>query len=421
MTTIEYTGYVEKLLASGLTEEAADSLLALMDTKNNDELRSQAVLLSGQYQDILEKQRLALDDDKFGIARVNHALIELNRDVAEQYGNENVPAELSIQIVHVLNKRPKPTVGQSNIKKIGILGLGLLVGAIVIFLYFNSTKVSSGLDNQSAVQSNNILRQSDNEVNSESSQTIAKESNVEGQKPIYIDLKAKVRDVELLETQYFPTNGDGKVIFKFKFTCASENSGGCLAFDTNFALEVNGKTYNPIKMESPLVSSNSDGLIIMEFKVPHGFTKMALKIGETLASNSLTNPMTITVDLSKTKTIVQKPIVLNYNIEKDLNIKKDFGFCNIHSIVVKPYSDTDIQVTVKFYKKMEPDFYNKCFRIVTDNNWRIAPFKEKELEQLKDAVEYEYSYKVPRTTQSAIFIVGNCESNSIPLSIPLTL
>ena len=421
MTTIEYTDHIEKLLSSGLTEEAVDSLLALMDTKNNDELRSQAILLSGQYQDILENQRLALDNDQFGMARVNHALIELNRYVAEQYGHENVPTELSIQIVHTLNKKPKLTVGQSNFKKIGILGVGLLVGAVVVFLYFNSTKSSSALNNQMSVNSNENPTQNNNRLGSESHQRTAKESNINGQKPIYIDLKAKVRNVELLQTQYFPTDGDGRVVFKFKVSCAPENSGGCLAFEANFALEVNGKTYNPIKMESPLISSNSDGLIIAEFKVPYGFTKMNLKIGEILASNSLTNPMTIAVNLSKTKTLVEKPIVLNYNNEKKLNIEKDFGFCNVHSIVVKPYSDTDIQVTVKFYKKIEPDFYNKCFRIITNDNWQITPFKEKELEKLKDAVEYEYSYKVPRTTQSAILIVGNCGSNSTPLSIPLIL
>ena len=422
MTIIEYTGYVEKLLASGLTEEAADSLLALMDTKNNDELRSQAVLLSGQYQDLLEKQRLALDDDKFGMVRVNHALIELNRDVAQQYGTENVSAELSIQIVNALNKTPKLIVGLStNFKKIAILSLGLLIGAVVVFLYFNSTKDSSALDNHISVSSNENPTQNNNESDSKSNQTTGKESNINGQKLIYIDLKAKVRNVELLETQYFPTDGDGRVVFKFKVSCDAQYSGGCLAFEANFALEVNEKTYNPTKMQSPLVSPNSDGLVIVEFKVPHGFTKMNLKIGEISASSSLTNPMTIAVDLSKTKTLMEKPIVLNYNNEKDLNIKKDFGFCNVHSIVVKPYSDTDIQVTVKFYKKIEPDFYNKCLRIITNDNWQIAPFKEKELEKLKDAVEYEYSYKVPRTTRTAIFIVGNCGSNSTPLSIPLTL
>lgn len=422
MTIIQYTDYVEKLLASGLTEEAVDSLLALMDTKNNDELRSQAILLSGQYQDIVENQRLALDDDKFGIARVNHALIELNQDVAKHYGQENVPSELSIRIIHILNTMPKQTVGlPTNFKKMGILVLGLLIGAIMVYLYFNSTKDSSALDNQISANSNDNPTQNNNESGFKSNQTTGKENNINGQKPIYIDLKAKVRNVELLETQYFPTDGDGKVIFKFKVSCAAEYSGGCLAFEANFALEVNGKTYNPIKMESPLVSPNSDGLVMVEFKVPQGYKKMNLKIGEILASNSLTNPMTIAVDLSKTKTFVEKPIVLNYNNEKDLNIQKDFGFCNVHSIVVKPYSDTDIQVTVKFYKKIEPDFYNKCFRIVTNDNWQIAPFKEKELEKLKDAVEFEFSYKVPRITQSAILIVGNCQGNSTPLSIPLTL
>ena len=421
MTTKEYAGYVEKLLAFGLTEEAVDSLMALMDTKNNDELRSQAILLSGQYQDLVENQRLALDDDKFGMARVNHALIELNQDVAEQYGQENVPSELSIRIIHILNKMTKPSVGQSNFKKMGILVLGLLIGAIIVYLYFNSTKDSSAFGNQMSANSNENPTQNNNESGFESNQTTGKENNRDGQKPIYIDLKAKVRNVELLETQYFPTDGDGEVIFKFKVSCAAEYSGGCLAFEANFALEVNGKTYNPIKMESSLISPNSDGLVMAEFKVPHGYKKMNLKIGEILASNSLTNSMTIAVDLSKTKTFVERPIVLNYNNEKDLNIKKDFGFCNVHSIVVKPYSDTDIQVTVKFYKKIEPDFYNKCFRIVTNDNWQIAPFKEKELEKLKDAVEFEFSYKVPRTTQSAIFIVGNCQGNSTPLSIPLTL
>lgn len=421
MTTKEYAGYVEKLLAFGLTEEAVDSLMALMDTKNNDELRSQAILLSGQYQDLVENQRLALDDDKFGMARVNHALIELNQDVAEQYGQENVPSELSIRIIHILNKMTKPSVGQSNFKKMGILVLGLLIGAIIVYLYFNSTKDSSAFGNQMSANSNENPTQNNNESGFESNQTTGKENNRDGQKPIYIDLKAKVRNVELLETQYFPTDGDGEVIFKFKVSCAAEYSGGCLAFEANFALEVNGKTYNPIKMESSLISPNSDGLVMAEFKVPHGYKKMNLKIGEILASNSLTNSMTIAVDLSKTKTLMEKPIVLNYNNEKDLNIKKDFGFCNVHSIVVKPYSDTDIQVTVKFYKKIEPDFYNKCFRIVTNDNWQIAPFKEKELEKLKDAVEFEFSYKVPRTTQSAIFIVGNCQGNSTPLSIPLTL
>lgn len=421
MTTKEYAGYVEKLLAFGLTEEAVDSLMALMDTKNNDELRSQAILLSGQYQDLVENQRLALDDDKFGMARVNHALIELNQDVAEQYGQENVPSELSIRIIHILNKMTKPSVGQSNFKKMGILVLGLLIGAIIVYLYFNSTKDSSAFGNQMSANSNENPTQNNNESGFESNQTTGKENNRDGQKPIYIDLKAKVRNVELLETQYFPTDGDGEVIFKFKVSCAAEYSGGCLAFEANFALEVNGKTYNPIKMESSLISPNSDGLVMAEFKVPHGYKKMNLKIGEILASNSLTNSMTIAVDLSETKTFVERPIVLNYNNEKDLNIKKDFGFCNVHSIVVKPYSDTDIQVTVKFYKKIEPDFYNKCFRIVTNDNWQIAPFKEKELEKLKDAVEFEFSYKVPRTTQSAIFIVGNCQGNSTPLSIPLTL
>lgn len=421
MTTKEYAGYVEKLLAFGLTEEAVDSLMALMDTKNNDELRSQAILLSGQYQDLVENQRLALDDDKFGMARVNHALIELNQDVAEQYGQENVPSELSIRIIHILNKMTKPSVGQSNFKKMGILVLGLLIGAIIVYLYFNSTKDSSAFGNQMSANSNENPTQNNNESGFESNQTTGKENNRDGQKPIYIDLKAKVRNVELLETQYFPTDGDGRVVFKFKVNCAAEYSGGCLALEANFALEVNRKTYNPTKMESPLISANSDGLVIVEFKVPHGFTKMNLKIGEILASNTLANPMTIAVDLSKTKTFVERPIVLNYNNEKDLNIKKDFGFCNVHSIVVKPYSDTDIQVTVKFYKKIEPDFYNKCFRIVTNDNWQIAPFKEKELEKLKDAVEFEFSYKVPRTTQSAIFIVGNCQGNSTPLSIPLTL
>ena len=421
MTIKEYAGYIEKMLALGLTEEATDSLLALMDTKNNDELRSQVILLSGQYQDIIENQRLALDDDKFGMARVSHALIELNQDVAEQYGYENVPPELSIRIIRTLNKMPKPTVGlPTNFRKIGILVLGLLIGAIIVFLYFNSTK-NSALNNQISVNSNENPTKNNNESGSKYSQTPAKESNIDGQKRIYIDLDAKVRNVELLETQYFPTESDGRVIFKFKVSCDDQYSGGCLAFEANFALEVNGKTYNPIKMESPLVSPNSDALVMVEFKIPHGFRQMNLKIGEILASNSLTNPMTIAIDLSKTKTLVEKPIVLNYNNEKDLNIQKDFGFCNVHSIVVKPYSDTDIQVAVKFYKKMDPDFYNKCLRIITNDHWQIAPFKEKELEKLKDAAEYEYSYKVPRTTRTAVFMVGNCQGNSTPLSIPLTL
>ena len=421
MTIKEYAGYIEKMLALGLTEEATDSLLALMDTKNNDELRSQVILLSGQYQDIIENQRLALDDDKFGMARVSHALIELNQDVAEQYGYENVPSELSIRIIHTLNKMPKPTVGlPTNFRKIGILVLGLLISAIIVFLYFNSTK-NSALNNQISVNSNENPTKNNNESVSKYSQTPAKESNIDGQKRIYIDLDAKVRNVELLETQYFPTESDGRVIFKFKVSCDAQYSGGCLAFEANFALEVNGKTYNPIKMESPLVSPNSDALVMVEFKVPHGFRQMNLKIGEILSSNSLTNPMTIAIDLSKTKTLVEKPIVLNYNNEKDLNIQKDFGFCNVHSIVVKPYSDTDIQVAVKFYKKMDPDFYNKCLRIITNDHWQIAPFKEKELEKLKDAAEYEYSYKVPRTTRTAVFMVGNCQGNSTPLSIPLTL
>ena len=421
MTIKEYAGYIEKMLALGMTEEATDSLLALMDTKNNDELRSQVILLSGQYQDIIENQRLALDDDKFGMARVSHALIELNQDVAEQYGYENVPSELSIRIIRTLNKMPKPTVGlPTNFRKIGILVLGLLIGAIIVFLYFNSTK-NSALNNQISVNSNENPTKNNNESVSKYSQTPAKESNIDGQKRIYIDLDAKVRNVELLETQYFPTESDGRVIFKFKVSCDAQYSGGCLAFEANFALEVNGKTYNPIKMESPLVSPNSDALVMVEFKVPHGFRQMNLKIGEILASNSLTNPMTIAIDLSKTKTLVEKPIVLNYNNEKDLNIQKDFGFCNVHSIVVKPYSDTDIQVAVKFYKKMDPDFYNKCLRIITNDHWQIAPFKEKELEKLKDAAEYEYSYKVPRTTRTAVFMVGNCQGNSTPLSIPLTL
>ena len=421
MTIKEYAGYIEKMLALGMTEEATDSLLALMDTKNNDELRSQVILLSGQYQDIIENQRLALDDDKFGMARVSHALIELNQDVAEQYGYENVPSELSIRIIRTLNKMPKPTVGlPTNFRKIGILVLGLLIGAIIVFLYFNSTK-NSALNNQISVNSNENPTKNNNESVSKYSQTPAKESNIDGQKRIYIDLDAKVRNVELLETQYFPTESDGRVIFKFKVSCDAQYSGGCLAFEANFALEVNGKTYNPIKMESPLVSPNSDALVMVEFKVPYGFRQMNLKIGEILASNSLTNPMTIAIDLSKTKTLVEKPIVLNYNNEKDLNIQKDFGFCNVHSIVVKPYSDTDIQVAVKFYKKMDPDFYNKCLRIITNDHWQIAPFKEKELEKLKDAAEYEYSYKVPRTTRTAVFMVGNCQGNSTPLSIPLTL
>ena len=421
MTIKEYAGYIEKMLALGLTEEATDSLLALMDTKNNDELRSQVILLSGQYQDIIENQRLALDDDKFGMARVNHALIELNQDVAEQYGYENVPSELSIRIIHTLNKMPKPTVGlPTNFRKIGILVLGLLISAIIVFLYFNSPK-NSALNNQISVNSNENPTKNNNESVSKYSQTPAKESNIDGQKRIYIDLDAKVRNVELLETQYFPTESDGRVIFKFKVSCDAQYSGGCLAFEANFALEVNGKTYNPIKMESPLVSPNSDALVMVEFKVPHGFRQMNLKIGEILSSNSLTNPMTIAIDLSKTKTLVEKPIVLNYNNEKDLNIQKNFGFCNVHSIVVKPYSDTDIQVAVKFYKKMDPDFYNKCLRIITNDHWQIAPFKEKELEKLKDAAEYEYSYKVPRTTRTAVFMVGNCQGNSTPLSIPLTL
>ena len=421
MTIKEYAGYIEKMLALGLTEEATDSLLALMDTKNNDELRSQVILLSGQYQDIIENQRLALDDDKFGMARVSHALIELNQDVAEQYGYENVPSELSIRIIHTLNKMPKPTVGlPTNFRKIGILVLGLLISAIIVFLYFNSTK-NSALNNQISVNSNENPTKNNNESVSKYSQTPAKESNIDGQKRIYIDLDAKVRNVELLETQYFPTESDGRVIFKFKVSCDAQYSGGCLAFEANFALEVNGKTYNPIKMESPLVSPNSDALVMVEFKIPHGFRQMNLKIGEILSSNSLTNPMTIAIDLSKTKTLVEKPIVLNYNNEKDLNIQKDFGFCNVHSIIVKPYSDTDIQVAVKFYKKMDPDFYNKCLRIVTNDHWQIAPFKEKELEKLKDAAEYEYSYKVPRTTRTAVFMVGNCQGNSTPLTIPLTL
>ena len=421
MTIKEYAGYIEKMLALGMTEEATDSLLALMDTKNNDELRSQVILLSGQYQDIIENQRLALDDDKFGMARVSHALIELNQDVAEQYGYENVPSELSIRIIRTLNKMPKPTVGlPTNFRKIGILVLGLLIGAIIVFLYFNSTK-NSALNNKISVNSNENLTKNNNESGSKYSQTPAKESNIDGQKRIYIDLDAKVRNVELLETQYFPTESDGRVIFKFKVSCDDQYSGGCLAFEANFALEVNGKTYNPIKMESPLVSPNSDALVMVEFKVPYGFRQMNLKIGEILASNSLTNPMTIAIDLSKTKTLVEKPIVLNYNNEKDLNIQKDFGFCNVHSIVVKPYSDTDIQVAVKFYKKMDPDFYNKCLRIITNDHWQIAPFKEKELEKLKDAAEYEYSYKVPRTTRTAVFMVGNCQGNSTPLTIPLTL
>ena len=421
MTIKEYAGYIEKMLALGMTEEATDSLLALMDTKNNDELRSQVILLSGQYQDIIENQRLALDDDKFGMARVSHALIELNQDVAEQYGYENVPSELSIRIIRTLNKMPKPTVGlPTNFRKIGILVLGLLISAIIVFLYFNSTK-NSALNNQISVNSNENPTKNNNESVSKYSQTPAKESNIDGQKRIYIDLDAKVRNVELLETQYFPTESDGRVIFKFKVSCDAQYSGGCLAFEANFALEVNGKTYNPIKMESPLVSPNSDALVMVEFKVPYGFRQMNLKIGEILASNSLTNPMTIAIDLSKTKTLVEKPIVLNYNNEKDLNIQKDFGFCNVHSIVVKPYSDTEIQVAVKFYKKMDPDFYNKCLRIITNDHWQIAPFKEKELEKLKDAAEYEYSYKVPRTTRTAVFMVGNCQGNSTPLTIPLTL
>ena len=92
MTIKDYCQKIETLLASGETEQAAACLRTVLDDKNDDELSSQAILLSGQFRDIRRQQQLGIADDKQGIARVNHALIALNREASDRYGNTAVSA-----------------------------------------------------------------------------------------------------------------------------------------------------------------------------------------------------------------------------------------------------------------------------------------------------------------------------------------
>ncbi len=424
MTVKEFTILVENLLAKGETEAALTLLKTFVDPKD-DELRHQIVLLSGQYYDIVQNQQLGLGEDPIKINRINLTLISINSSIAKRFGNETIDSRVQAALSDV---KTGPNMRK---KSIPMLWLKIAGGLSLIFIlaYFLSPKnqkdsPSSESERAKVENSPAVQQPVSSDASSTSTPRFTAPSDSYGEGGIHIEAKAKFRDLELLETIYFADAG--KLILRFKYHCAYENTGGCAAFDNNFAFKIGEKEYPPTAsriygIPSSIISANSDGMLEFETnKVPKGTQKVEFMVGEYFmaVTEILKNPMTIPIDLTKKSDFRQKHIVINLDSEKKLLGDKILGAILLYSLVAMPESNTHIKLKAHILKKTQDDFHNKCLRIIADNSW-YCQAEVKELERLSNGVELEATFLVPRTAKTLELMLDKCETKN-PVKIPLS-
>lgn len=428
MTVKEFTILVENLLAKGETEAALTLLKTFADVKD-EEMRHQIVLLSGQYHDLVQNQQLGLGEDPIKINRINHTLISINTNIAKRFGDETIDSRVQAALLDVKkgsNTRQK-SAPMLWLKIAGGLSL------ILVLVYFLSSKNQKDTpsteanrtktDNSPVVQQPVSSNASGNIQSSTSTPDYTVPSDSYGEGGTHIDAKAKLRNLELLETIYFADAG--KLILRFKYHCAYDNTGGCGVLDNNFAFKIGDKMYFPSASRISgvlvsVISANSDGILEFETdKVPKGTKKVDFLVGEYFmaVTETLKNPMTIPIDLTQKTDFKKKPTVINLNSEKTLLGDKILGAVRLYSLVAMPENNTHIKLKAHILKKNYDDFHHKCLRVIADNTW-YCQADIKELERLANGVELEATFLVPRTAKTLDLMLDKCETKN-PVKIPI--
>jgi hypothetical protein len=410
MTVTETTTLIENHIADGDTEKAVQLLLALTEDKP-DEIRQETILLASQYREATRNETLGLATDTKDINRIHIALLQLNSRLESQYGLQKIDTQtttLARRLEDAEEVIYLPVRKAQKYRGILLGVLGIVVFAVAYFMFQRATA--------DTVISSPSVFPSQNEPELPYSTT---------NQVVYIDKKAKFRNLELLETRYYPTDGEGILEFDFNYDCPPESSGGCGVGNQNIQLRVGDKTYMPEKIllnegASTLFLCNTDGLLTVRFAaIPQGTKAVALLVSEALFSvlNPMVNPMTLNFDLNQTLKPAPKPPLRVLETARDLGIQKNFGSVQILSVQALPYSNKHIALNIHFKRRLETDFYGCCLRVLADKR-RIGA-TEKISAQDNQTVEATCQFVLPSSSQNVTLMVGNCKTGN-PTTMPIT-
>jgi Effector-associated domain 11 len=429
MKISNYINEVEKLIASGDTESACEGLLLLLEGKN-DELRTQTLLLSGQFKDIKRKQSLGIDNDAQGLNRINHALLQMCREIKTELGASPIEED-SLRKLHAIVEEKSlgdtPTVSAPDFnwrRWLTIAAVGLV--GLLFYRAYSCTSIFFAAAKEDRAATEKTMQKSDRSMGNASDSPTA----IPEVKPIYLDVKANIQNFELLETRYFPTDGMSRIEFYGKFYCALGNPGGCEFSNNHFKLIADDKiqdtqygdfrdNFNKYGQSNALPISNAHQFVYMQYEFPSTTKRLSWQI-------NILGKSTIPIDL--TKRIPEPPVqpkVINITEEKDLNLSKNFGNYRLLSVKVAPFDDDYVKITARISKCVaDCDFYHECVRILTDNGTTRTGASyagPKTISEGNGQQELQFEIIVPRTARAPELVVGNCGEGKTPFKVALPL
>jgi hypothetical protein len=447
MTFTDYARTIEKQLAQGNTEYACEALSALIQDKN-EAFYQQTILLSGQYQEINRNELLGLEDDQFGVNRINNSLIQLCGDIKKEFGTEKIDAEtqkrlnnlpeVAESVVVFQPKTPSvksvPAAQKSLIQRWfpSIIAVALLVLGWQAYRWFTKPKVSGETEmgaNIADSQNQNASQRGmpNNAPNTEGGSGVAQ--NAPEIPPVFLDFKAKSQNVTISESRLYSFGSFNRLVLIGNYLCEFDNRGGCNFGASELRLVIDGTSMDT-KSENFvddlqegygnfLISGNSQLYFKVTYDIPATAKVVNLQI-------KVDGTSTFPIDFKKAiASIPEKPNIVNLTQEVDLKIAKNFGN-NFQILFVKvaPYDDNNFQLITRVSRPQDIMDLERCVRVLTDNGEGIRQFdgqKRKEVYTSKERTDTDFYFKLPRTVHLSELMVGNCRVGELPYKVPLKL
>lgn len=436
MTFTDCTRNLERQLAESNTAHVCAAISVLMRDKD-DVLYQQALLLTGQYNEIRRNQALGLSDDSHGINRINNTLIQMCADIKRAFGKEIIDAETQNRLNELPETDEKfpskdPSVSAPS-KSVFRQYLPIVAAIAVLFLGWQAYKWVSNLEMRNPDATvNTRIEQNNKDVyggklaknapNTEGSSAALALPNV---KPISLDFKTSSQNVTIFDTRLYPTDGTRRLVFSGKMFCDISNRGGCNLFASFFKLKVDGQiieaqndnltTGHPSGKNLGIFSGNAHEFFKLAFDIPENAQSVALII-------KIEGLATAVVDLKKTITTPPEPVKrINLTQEMDLNISRNFGnSVQLLSVKAAPYDDDFFKIIVRFIKPVDTEISNSCARIISDDGLRSFD-TEKEMSKNTSRLDTQLEFILPRTLGPCSLMIGNCESGQTPFKVALPL
>jgi Effector-associated domain 11 len=435
MKVSNYISEIEQLIANGDTESACEGLLHLVGGDQED-FRSQILLLTGQFRELQRNKTLGMGNDKESMNRLNYSLLQLCKDLKTDLGNQQI-SDIDLSELEKIKQsnqvQTPPSVAKSAPINWGLwlkIGGFLIVSMILYRAYSCVSKTFKSVKDELATVETpqQTTKSSTNSSPTTTTNTSSTATPIADIKPTYLDVKAKLQGFELLETRLYPADGTNRIVFMGKWYCDRYNN--CNFGSTQFELVADGqvistetKNFQTVRHDdygSLLVTGYSHEFVEIAYDFPPNTQNLALKI-------KIDGNATIPVDLKKQASPPPVlPITFNLTEEKDLNITKVFSKdFQLQSVRVIPFDDNYFKLYAKIAKCDDHcDFYNLCIRILMDNGTTQLAFeslKTKEFDSPKGQAIREYEFIVPRTVQAPELVVGNCGAGKTPFKVALPL